>query len=185
LHTGSIQAGSKAGASSIEYSGTWSAIDRSATFPMSRTTIPDAAAMSATGCVANNCPGDANAAMRAAMLTVEPKRSVALRSSSQWYPWLGSASWKQTSEHLKGGCRVRKPKHRFVANPLDRRPEPSEGLAHQLLEAPKHRYCRRIAIDICYRAEARQIDKRDGRDPGLEAVDSTDVHTHSRLWWAR
>ena len=97
----------------------------------------------------------------------------------QWNPWLGSAGWKQTSEHLKGGCRVRKSKHRFVTYPLDRRPDPSEGLAHQLLEAPKHRYCRRISIDIRYRAEARQIDERDGRDRGLEAVDSADVRTHS------
>ena len=86
--------------------------------------------------------------------------------------WLGSAGWKQTSEHLKGGCRVRKSKHRFVTDPLDRRPDPSEGFVHQLLEAPKHRYCRRISIDIRYRAEARQIDERDGRDRGLKAVDS-------------
>src|SRR5438128_1228878 len=94
-------------------------------------------------------------------------------------PWLGSAGRKQTSEHLKGGCRVRKSKHRFVTNPLDRRPKSSERLAHQLLEAPKHRYCRRISIDIRYRAEARQIDERDGRDPGLEVADSADVRTHS------
>jgi hypothetical protein len=97
----------------------------------------------------------------------------------QWNPRLGSASGKQTSEHLKGGCRVRKPKHRLVTYPLDRRPKPSECLSHQLLEASKYGYCRRISIDICYCAEARQIDKRDGRDRGLEAVDSTGVRTHS------
>ena len=97
----------------------------------------------------------------------------------QWNPRLGSAGRKQTSDHLKGGCRVRKSKHRFVTYPLDRRPEPSEGLADQLLEAPKYRYRRRIAMDIRYRAEARQIDERDGRDRGLEAVDSADVRTHS------
>jgi hypothetical protein len=89
----------------------------------------------------------------------------------QWNSWLGPAGWKQTSEHLKGGCRVGKSKHRFVTYPLDRRPDPSEGLAHQLLEAPKHRDCRRISIDVGNRAEARQIDERDGRDRGLEAVD--------------
>ncbi len=61
----------------------------------------------------------------------------------QWNPWLGSAGWKQTSEHLKGGCRVRKSKHRFVTDPLDRRRDPSQGLAHQLLEALQHCYCRR------------------------------------------
>src|SRR5947207_4613423 len=94
-------------------------------------------------------------------------------------PWLGSAGRKQASEHLKGGCRVRKSKHRFVTDPLDRRRKPSEGLAHQLLEATKHRYCRRISIDIRYRTEARQIDERDGRDRGLETVDSADVRTHS------
>ena len=97
----------------------------------------------------------------------------------QWNPWLGSAGWKQTSEHLKRGCRVRKPKHRFVTYPLDRRSDASKGLAHQFLEAPKHRYCRRIPIDIRYRAEARQVDERDSRNPGLEAVDNADIRTHS------
>ena len=53
---------------------------------MSSATIPDAMATSATGWVANNCPGDANAAMRAAMLTVEPKRSFDLRSTGPWLP---------------------------------------------------------------------------------------------------
>jgi len=48
----------------------------------------------------------------------------------QWNPWLGSAGWKQTSEHLKGGCRVRKSKHRFVTYPLDGRPDASNGLPH-------------------------------------------------------
>ncbi len=111
--------------------------------------------------------------------------AVAKTGPCQWNPWLGSASWKQTSEHLKGGCRIRKSKHRFVTDPLDRRRDASKGLAHQFLEAPKHRYCRRISIDIGYRAEARQIDERDGCDRGLEAVDRADVRTHSRLWWGR
>jgi hypothetical protein len=96
----------------------------------------------------------------------------------QWNPWLGSTSGKQASEHLQGGCRVRKPEHRFVTYPLDRRPEPAEGLAHQLLEVPKHGYGRRISIDIRYCAEARQIDKGDGCDRGLEVIDSTDIHAH-------
>ncbi len=101
----------------------------------------------------------------------------------QWNPWLGSAGWKQTSEHLKGGCRVRKSKHRFVTYPLDWRPDLPEGFAHQLLEAPKHRYCRRISIDIRNCAEARQIDERDGRDCGLETGDRANTRIHSRLWW--
>ncbi len=50
--------------------------------PRSRT--PDAMAMLATGWVANHCPGDANVAIRAAMLTVEPKRSFDRRSSGPW-----------------------------------------------------------------------------------------------------
>lgn len=95
----------------------------------------------------------------------------------QWNPRLGPASGKQTSQHLKGGFRVGKPKHGLVTYPLDGRPQAPEGLAHQLLEAPKYGYRRRISIHIRYRAEARQIDKRDGRDRGLEAFDSTDVCT--------
>jgi hypothetical protein len=67
----------------------------------------------------------------------------------------GSASWKQTSKHLKGGCRVGKPKHRFVTYPLDRLPKPSESLAHQFFETLKHCYCRSISINIGYRTEAR------------------------------
>ncbi len=84
--------------------------------------------------------------------------------SCQRNPWLCSARWNQAAEHLKGGRRIRKSEHRFVTDPLDRRPKPSKRLAHQLLEAPKHRYCGRISIDIGYRAEAREIDERDGRE---------------------
>jgi len=51
---------------------------------------------------------------------------------------------------------------------------PSKRLANQLLEAPKHRYCGCISIDIRYRAEAREIDERNGRYRGLEAVDTAD-----------
>ena len=84
LHTGSIQAGSKADANSMEWSDTWSAIDRSATFPMSCATIPDSSATRATASVAKSCLGFAPAATRAVTLTVEPKRSFDLRRAGPW-----------------------------------------------------------------------------------------------------
>jgi len=94
-------------------------------------------------------------------------------------PRLGLARWNQASEHLEGGRRVRKSKHRFVTDPLDRRPKLSERLTHQLLEAPKHRYCGRISIDIRYCAETRQVDESDRRHCGFEALDSYRVRIHS------
>jgi hypothetical protein len=105
-------------------------------------------------------------------------RTVVEAGPRQWNSWLGSAGRKQTPEHLKSGSRIRKTKHRFVADPLDRRPMFSERLAHQFLEAFEHRYCGCVSVDICYRTEARQIDERNGRDSRLEAVDSAQARLH-------
>ena len=58
----------------------------------------------------------------------------------------------------------------------------AKRLAYQFLEAAEHCDGGRISKDIRYRAEARQIDERDGRDRGLEAVDSAVVRAHHRLW---
>jgi hypothetical protein len=44
---------------------------------------------------------------------------------------------------------------------------------------PKYRDCRRVAIDVRYRAETRQVDERNGRDRGLEVVDGAGVGAHS------
>lgn len=102
------------------------------------------------------------------------------RRPRQWNPGLAPAGWKQASEDLEGGRRVRKSEHHFVANPLDRRAEPAKRLADELLEKPEYGYGRRIAIDIRNGAEAREVDECDAGDRGLEAV-TIAVRTHR--WW--
>ena len=135
--------------------------------------------MSATAWSPVIAPETPNAAMRAATLTVEPKRSFPRRSTGPWSSpvlsakaaaWLGRV--EADVEHPQGGCRVGESEHRFVTDPLDRRLEPLEGLAHQL-RAPKDRYGRRISVDVGYRAEAR--DRRVRRSGGLQ-------RDHGRLW---
>jgi hypothetical protein len=91
---------------------------------------------------------------------------------------LVAASRNQAAEHSQSGCRIGKSEHRFVTDPLDRRPKLSERLLHQLFEAPKHSDGRGIAVNIRYRAETRKIDECHGRDSGLETVDSASVRTH-------
>ena len=85
LHTGHIQAGSKPAPIRWNKAARGQQSIAALRSQYHAQQFPMLSRKSATGCVANNCPGDANAAMRAAMLTVEPKRSFPLRSTGPWF----------------------------------------------------------------------------------------------------
>ena len=146
------------------------ATDRSATFPRSRTRMPLAAAASAMACVASNWPGDASAAMREAMLTVDPNRSPARRMTGPWFSAARVSGRRGSFRHACNSVpsawiatfRLGKREHRLVTDPFDRRLIAAQRFADHAFENLEHVDCVRISVHVRDGAEAGKVDECDG-----------------------
>ena len=133
--------------------------------------MPLAAAASATGRVASNWPGTQATAMRAAMLTVDPKMSFALRMTGPWFSADRVSGRRGSFRHASSSVpsawiaqfRFGKREHRLIPDPFDRRLVAGKRLAHHALENLENIDGRGVSVDVRDGAEPRKIDECNGR----------------------